>query len=112
MLMEGNKILEKDMILKDTYRILRKLGGGGEGTVWLAMHEPTCRLRAVKEIPKSGGSLSKREAETLKQLSHPGLPSLLDVTEDPQSWYLVMEYIPGRTLEQILEEEGAQESAG
>ena len=101
------RYLEKGTIIGHTYRIVGKLGSGGGGTVYLAMHERTCHLWAVKEISKANPSVSKNEILCLKHLSHPGLPKLLDVLEGEAGWFLVMEYIPGHTLEEIRATAGA-----
>ncbi|MBQ8108275.1 MAG: serine/threonine protein kinase, partial [Ruminococcus sp.] len=48
------------------------------------------------------------EIETLKSLDHPKLPSIIDVIDDADSFIIVMDYIEGRSLDRILEEEGPQ----
>lgn len=95
-------------VLGGVYRILDELGRGGNGTVYLARHERAGRLWAVKEIPKSGNRLIM-EAEFLKRLHHPGLPAVGDILEEGEMLYLVMDYIEGRSLKQILAEEGVQD---
>lgn len=51
------------------------------------------------------------EIETLKKLKHPNLPSIIDVIEDDDSFIIVMDYIEGRSLDKIIEENGAQPEA-
>lgn len=94
-------------VLGGTYRILEELGRGGNGTVYLARHERAGRLWAVKEIPKKGNSLIM-EARLLKKLHHPGLPSMGDILEENEMIYLVMDYIEGCSLKEILEKEKSQ----
>ena len=89
-------------LLGGLYRVLELLGRGGHGTVWLARQERTGCLVAVKEI--GNGSLIM-EAELLKKLSCPGLPSVVDILQE-DCLYLVMEYIEGQTLLSWLEEHG------
>ena len=91
-------------ILYKTYRILDVLGKGGSGTVYLARHERSGRLWAVKEIAKEENHLIM-EAELLKKLRHPGLPAVGDILEQNGMFYLVMDYIEGKSLKQLLEEE-------
>ncbi len=91
-------------ILYGTYRILDLLGKGGNGTVYLARHERSGRLWAVKEIAKEKNHLIM-EAELLKKLKHPGLPAVGDILEQGGMLYLVMDYIEGKSLRQLLEEE-------
>ena len=91
-------------ILYEIYRILDVLGKGGSGTVYLARHERSGRLWAVKEIAKEENHLIM-EAELLKKLRHPGLPAVGDILEQNGMFYLVMDYIEGKSLKQLLEEE-------
>ena len=98
------------MVLEDTYRILAVLGKGGSGTVYLARHMRGGRLWAVKEIQGTKSRLIM-EAELLKRLRHPGLPAVGDVLEAEGMLYLVMDYIEGKSLKQILDEEGPQSEA-
>ncbi|MCI8464373.1 MAG: serine/threonine protein kinase [Lachnospiraceae bacterium] len=92
-------------ILYGTYRILDILGKGGNGTVYLARHERSGRLWAVKEIVKEENHLIM-EAELLKKLRHPGLPAVGDILEQNGMLYLVMDYIEGYSLKELLEKEG------
>ena len=91
-------------ILYKTYRILDVLGKGGSGTVYLVRHERSGRLWAVKEIAKEENHLIM-EAELLKKLRHPGLPAVGDILEQNGMFYLVMDYIEGKSLRRLLEEE-------
>ncbi len=91
-------------VLYGTYRILDILGKGGNGTVYLARHERSGRLWAVKEIAKEKNYLIM-EAELLKKLRHPGLPAVGDILEQNGMLYLVMDYIEGKSLKKLLEEE-------
>lgn len=90
-------------ILYETYRILDILGKGGNSTVYLARHERSGRLWAVKEIIKEENHLIM-EAELLKKLKHPGLPAVGDILERDGMLYLVMDYIEGHSLKELLEE--------
>lgn len=89
---------EKNSIGK--YKVLRLLGEGGEGSVYLARDEDLQRMAAVKHLGKS-----RREAEWLQKLEHPMLPVIYELLWD-ESWYLVMEYIRGITLRRYIDENG------
>lgn len=85
------------------YRVIRKLGQGSEGSVYLACDEALNRLTAIKEVHGEQG-----EADLLKRLKHPMLPVIYDLLWD-DAWYLVMEYIQGVTLHEYIERNGAAE---
>jgi len=102
--------------LDDKYRIERELGKGGMGTVYLATHVGTERPVAVKVIaPQFMQQLEfverfKREARAAGRLRHPNVVNVTDFgftdTADGNVAYLVMEYLDGCTLGEVLEEEG------
>lgn len=93
-------ILLTGTILKGRYCILDAIGKGGQGSLYLARDIELGVCRAVKEIPLSG----KREAKLLRLLAHPAMPAMLDYVEKTEYCYLVMEYIQGRSLGELLEE--------
>lgn len=88
------------------YRILKPLGRGGEGSVWLAVHLQTEQLWAVKEIRRRGDGQEFHELDMMKKLRHPSLPRIIDVLEDKTVIYLIMEYVRGHNLEILLREKG------
>src|SRR5687768_17415704 len=102
-------------ILDDKYRIERELGRGGMGTVYLATHVGTERPVAVKIIAPQFMKRSefverfRREARAAGRLRHPNVVDVTDFgfanTGQGQVAYLVMEYLDGCTLGEILEEE-------
>ncbi|CAN5776149.1 hypothetical protein BH24ACI1_BH24ACI1_22850 [soil metagenome] len=102
--------------LDDKYRIERELGKGGMGTVYLATHVGTERPVALKVIaPQFMQQLEfverfKREARAAGRLRHPNVVNVTDFgftdTTDGNVAYLVMEYLDGCTLGEVLEEEG------
>lgn len=84
------------------YTVIRKLGQGGEGCVYLARDEDLQRLVAIKKMNQTeqGGEAEKRlmkEADFLQQLRHPALPIIYDLLWE-DAWYLVMEYVQGTSL--------------
>lgn len=96
------------------YTVIRELGQGGEGRVYLARDEDLQRLVAIKEINRIGRNREEekrlvKEADFLQQLRHPMLPVVYDLLWE-DAWYLVMEYIQGTTLREYIARNGyAQE---
>lgn len=86
------------IILKMRYCIVEELGSGGEGHLYLARDMELGNYWAVKELPVS----KKREAKLLRLLEHPYIPRMVDYVESGECCYLVMEYIRGKSLGQML----------
>ncbi len=87
------------------YRLQRRLGAGGFGTVWLARDERLERDVAVKILPRERivGGRFEREARATARLSHPGIVTLYEAAVDDDGAYLVSELVRGATLAQLLE---------
>ncbi len=93
-------------ILKDRYRIIKKIGEGGMGAIYLAEQQPLGRQVAIKMIHAGGQdnpALVKRflrEAKALSALLHPNIVSILDFGNTAEgATFLVMEYLEGHQLE-------------
>lgn len=86
--------------IKGRYYLLERLGGGGDGTVYLARDEVLGKYWAVKETPAQ----RSKEMRILKNLSHSMLPQIADYVQEDEKAYLVMEYIEGRNLEELRKE--------
>lgn len=89
------------------YRVLRSLGAGGMGHVFLAEDTRLGRLVALKEMLAHVASDASRvrearEARAVAALHHPGIAALHDVIERPAGLLLVMEYVEGRSLSEIV----------
>ena len=87
----------RERFMDGNYQKIRRLGKGGDGTVYLVRYLPTEQLRAAKQLKENGGR-RVHELKMMKRLHHPSLPQIIDVLECGGQTGLVMEYIRGRTL--------------
>jgi serine/threonine protein kinase len=91
------------------YRILSPLGSGGFGSVYLAEDTWIEKKVAIKVPHKQNldfGELA-REPRLLASLSHPNIVTVVTAEKQDDIFFIVMEYVPGDTLEAIVEREGA-----
>ena len=99
-------------LISGRYRVKSAIGRGGMGTVWLCTDELLGRDVAVKQVgllpdesaPDSARAL--REARSSATLNHRNVVSVFDVVETDGSIWMVMEYVPSRTLGQVIREDG------
>src|SRR5213080_1911624 len=90
------------------YEILSLLGKGGMGEVFLASDTRLHRMVAIKILPpdKVADPERKRrflqEARAASALNHPNIVTLYDIAEEGGIDFLVMEYVPGKSLEQLV----------
>jgi serine/threonine protein kinase len=95
------------------YKILKLLGKGGMGVVYLGMHAKLEQPVAIKVMTSEYSNQEAmrerfiQEAKLQARLSHPNVVNILNYLEDESNIYLVMEYVDGNTLEQVLQLEGA-----
>lgn len=101
-------------VLKRRYRILRKIAQGGMGAVYECtdMQSHTGARWAVKEMSPAALPASertqaisdfRREAQMLASLRHPNLPTVLETFEELGKHFLVMEFVGGRTLQNVID---------
>lgn len=92
--------------LTDTYTLIRKLGEGSGGIVYLAYHKRLKKEVIVKQIKNKRSDLSKnrREVDILKNLQHSYLPQVLDFIEADSELFTVMSYIPGKSFQNLITE--------
>ena len=102
-------------VLDGKYEILKEIGRGGMSIVYLARDNRLNKQWAVKEM-KNDGTKSRetllkgleREANILKDVDHPVLPRIVDIINSRGIIYVVMDFIEGANIAEILKEEGAQ----
>lgn len=88
-------------MIKEKYRIIKELGHGGEGKVYLVQHRLTEQFRAAKVIRNQSGVRRFQELNAMKRLEHPGLPQIYDVLEEKDQIWLIMEYVRGRCIHEL-----------
>lgn len=90
------------------YKILSVLGKGGMGIVYLGEDSRLKRRVAIKSLyrqhSKELTERLRREARVLAKLNHPNIVQIYDVVENTQGFFLVMEYVEGRSLSHYLKE--------
>lgn len=103
-------------VIDGKYEILKEIGRGGMSIVYLAMDKRLNKQWAVKEIHKKGSEKKDEiivnsllaEANLMKRLDHPSLPRIVDIIDNGNTIYIVMDYIEGESLDKILNEYGPQ----
>lgn len=104
-------MLPPGTILQKRYEITRRLAQGGMGNVYLALHARLRKPVAIKELLRVTDTLERqrqfeeqfhREAQLLGSLDHRNLASVSDYFEERGRHYLVMEYVEGRTLQEVV----------
>ncbi|MEU7905928.1 protein kinase domain-containing protein [Actinoplanes sp. NPDC049118] len=98
------------------YRLLERIGSGGMGVVWSGRDEVLRRAVAVKELRHGWGSSDRtvaegrerglREARAAAALDHPNIVGVYDVVEHDGRPWIVMELVSGRSLKDVVAEEG------
>jgi eukaryotic-like serine/threonine-protein kinase len=94
------------------YELLEKIGEGGMGVVWKARDTRLGRFVAVKFLPPDFASNEERkrrfaqEARAASALNHPRITTIYDIDHADGSDFIVMEYVPGKTLDQLIPPKG------
>lgn len=101
-----------EKILAERYRLVEQIGVGGMAIVYRAIDQRTGHNVAVKvlrpEFNQDAEFVSRfqREAEAASKMTHHNIVNLLDVGMDGDNRYLVMEYVQGKTLKELIKEKG------
>src|SRR5215204_207656 len=98
-------MLTPETLLQGRYRIVRQLGQGGMGAVYEAIDQRLDTTVALKETLFTEERLRKqfeREARLLARLHHPALPRVSDHFSEEDGQFLVMQYIPGDDLSEMM----------
>ncbi|GAA2589969.1 serine/threonine-protein kinase [Dactylosporangium fulvum] len=103
-------------LVAERYRLIELLGAGGMGRVWLARDEMLRRDVAIKEVIPPGGLTAEerdelrlrtlREARAAARLNDPNVVRIYDVVQTEQAPWIVMEYVPSRSLHQVITDDG------
>ncbi|MFC6091176.1 serine/threonine-protein kinase [Saccharothrix lopnurensis] len=91
------------------FRRVRQLGRGGFGTVWLAVDEQLARTVAVKLAHAPDNETEQRmvrEARALAAVRHPNCVRVFDIVQDPDGLAIIMEYIDGQPLSEVVLKQG------
>jgi len=110
-------VAEVGTIIEGKYEVLKLIGKGGMSKVYLAMDQNLNKQWAVKEIEKRTRDKNNdvviqsamAEANMMKKLDHPSLPRIVDIIDKPDVIYVVMDYIEGEPLNNVLNKKGAQD---
>jgi serine/threonine protein kinase len=113
---QATGMLPANRLLQDRYLILKKLAQGGQSAVYLVADTlDNSAQYAMKEMSESELSLTERkqaiadfqrEADMLRLLNHPALAKVYSTFVEDAKHYMVMEYVAGRNLEEVLAEAG------
>lgn len=106
-----------DVFLENRYEIINEIGRGGLSTVWKARDKRLDRAVAIKEIRlgekfrnETMTGLFRNEMNIMKNLHHPGLPSVYDVIQDDNRLFIIMTYIEGESLDHLIRRQGHRSS--
>ena len=105
-------LITKGQKINDRYEIIKSIGEGGMANVYLGQDTILDRKVAIKVLRGDLANDEKfirrfqREALSASSLSHPNIVEMYDVGEDNGNYYIVMEYIEGKTLKQLLKKRG------
>ncbi|MEQ8224112.1 MAG: protein kinase, partial [Candidatus Eremiobacterota bacterium] len=103
--------LESGTVLNNIYRVVKLLGKGSMGNVYLVEKTEDDRKFVVKELNFSqeagldcstAKEIFRREAEFMAKFDHQGVPKMYGVFSQNEKEYLIMDYIEGKTLEEII----------
>lgn len=95
-----------DRLIARRYQVVRRLGAGGMGEVYLCTDMELRRTVALKRSHTGDSGQIRREARLGAGLTHPHIVSVFDVVADDEDRWLVMEYVPSQALDGVLKSSG------
>ncbi|WP_307826619.1 serine/threonine-protein kinase [Streptomyces pactum] len=98
-------------VIADRYVVRELIGRGGMGSVWRAEDTRLGRQSALKQARAGDARAARRlrrEASNAARLHHPHIVTVFDILDDGADTWLVMEYVPSRSLAQLAEDEGGR----
>jgi serine/threonine protein kinase len=98
--------VRSEEVIAGRYRLEDAVGAGGMGEVWRATDLELRRVVALKQASTGNGEETRREARIGAGLHHPNLISVFDVVVEGDQRWLVMEYLPARSLAEICRADG------
>ena len=100
--------MDREVLYKNRYKLVRKLGEGGSSVVYMAVDKKSDQVVTIKMIKECAyqsdevNAMSIDEAAVLERLNHPAIPGVVRVYEDA----FVLEYVPGNSLEKYIRHKG------
>lgn len=107
---------EERSLIGGRYRILTQIGEGGMSRVYLALDTVLNKQWAAKEIKRVDDKAQRdlivqsliTESNMIKRFDHPAIPRIVDIVDEDGTLYVIMDYVDGHTLEEVLKENGPQ----
>lgn len=107
---------EEGALIGGRYRILTQIGEGGMSRAYLALDSVLNKQWAAKEIKRVDDDVQRElivqslitESNMIKRFDHPAIPRIVDIVDEDGTLFVIMDYVEGRTLEEILKLEGPQ----
>src|ERR1700749_3976588 len=105
-------MIDPDTIIDNRYRVISRIGSGGMADVYLVEDQLLGRQVALKLLHRRFAEDQefverfRREASSAAGLSHPNVVAVFDRGEGDGTYYIAMEYLPGRSLKAVVREHG------
>jgi len=104
-------MLNSGDILDEKYEIIKILGKGGMGTVYLCKNIILGNFWAIKEVMKNSKNIDNlTEANIIKSLNHPGIRRIVDIFYESNNFYMVQDYVEGQTLKEYVDANGRMQT--
>jgi eukaryotic-like serine/threonine-protein kinase len=113
----GSGVIQPGTVIDGRYNVLSRIGSGGMADVYLAQDQLLGRQVALKLLQyrfaedQEFVERFRREASSAAGLSHPNVVAVFDRGEWDGTYYIAMEYLPGRSLKTVVREEGPMDPA-